>query len=305
MLYLNLPIQSFITIYFKETAIMSTPISQFVEISEDVNLHFNQTNPAGIDATKAPTLIFLHFWGGSAETWSSVVRVLSPSFPTVAISFRGWGASSGPAEAGAYSISHLASDIEAVIQNLGLTNVILVGHSMGGKVAAAIAGRRRLPPTVLKALVLVAPAPPGPLSLPQDMKEQQIRAYDSTTNAEAVIRSVLTVPGSPAITDAVVRDVAGDMVRGNKFAKSAWPQYGSAEDIRPIFRLVEVPVLVVAGKSDVVESPEKMITEVQEDLNSRRSGQAKLVIIEDSGHLLPIEKPDEVASAVKEFVQAL
>ncbi|KAL6807869.1 Alpha/Beta hydrolase protein [Trichoderma sp. SZMC 28013] len=176
---------------------------------------------------------------------------------------------------------------------------------MGGKVAAAIPGRRRLPPAVLKALVLVAPAPPGPLSLPPDMKEQQIRAYDSTTNAEAVIRSVLTAPGSPALTDAVVRDLAGDMVRGNEFAKYAWPHYGSAEDIRPLFSLIEVPVLVVAGKSDVIESPGKMITEVQEDLNSRRSGQAKLVIIKDSGHLLPIEKPNEVASAIKEFVQAL
>ncbi|KAM6482574.1 alpha/beta-hydrolase [Trichoderma sp. SZMC 28011] len=284
---------------------MSTPVSKFVKISEDVNLHFNQTNVTGVDIIKVPTLIFLHFWGGSADTWSSVVRALSPSFPTIALSFRGWGASSGPAEAGAYSISHLASDVETVIQSLGLTNVILVGHSMGGKVAAAIAGRRRLPRTVLKALVMVAPAPPGPLSLPSDMKEQQIRAYDSTSNAEAVIRTVLTAPGSPALTNAVVRDLAGDMVRGNKFAKYAWPHYGSAEDIRPLFHLIEVPVLVVAGKSDVIESPEKMITEVQEDLNSRQSGQAQLVIIEDSGHLLPIEKPDEVALAVKEFAQAL
>ncbi|KAL6698069.1 alpha/beta-hydrolase [Trichoderma pleuroticola] len=284
---------------------MSTLVSKFVNISEDVNLHFIQTNPTGVEVTKVPTLIFLHFWGGSADTWSSVVRALSPSFPTVALSFRGWGASSGPAEAEAYSISHFASDVEAVIQSLGLTNVILVGHSMGGKVAAAIAGRRRLPPTVLKALVMIAPAPPGPLSLPSDMKEQQIRAYDSITNAEAVIRSVLTAPGSPALTDAVVRDLVGDMVRGNKFAKSAWPHYGSAEDIRPLFHLIEIPVLVVAGKSDVIEAPEKMITEVQEDLNSRRSGHAKLVIVEDSGHLLPIEKPDEVASAVEDFVKAL
>ncbi|PNP52190.1 hypothetical protein THARTR1_07399 [Trichoderma harzianum] len=284
---------------------MSTLVSKFVNISEDVNLHFIQTTPTGVEGTKVPTLVFLHFWGGSADTWSSVVRALSPSFPTVALSFRGWGASSGPAEAEAYSISHFASDVEAVIQSLGLTNVILVGHSMGGKVAAAIAGRRRLPPTVLKALVMIAPAPPGPLSLPSDMKEQQIRAYDSTTNAEAVIRSVLTAPGSPALTDAVVRDLAGDMVRGNKFAKSAWPHYGFAEDIRPLFHLIEIPVLVVAGKSDVIEAPEKMITEVQEDLNSRRSGHAKLVIVEDSGHLLPIEKPDEVASAVEDFVKAL
>jgi pimeloyl-ACP methyl ester carboxylesterase len=290
---------------FKKLPTMSSTESKFVKISEDVNLQYKQTSPAGVDATKLPTLLFLHFWGGSADTWSYVIRALSPSFPTLAISFRGWGGSSGPDAADAYGISHYASDVEAFVQNLGLTNVILIGHSMGGKIATAIAGRRRLPPGVLKALVLVAPAPPGPLILPPEIKEQQIRASESAASTEEAIRGVLTAPGSPALTDAIVADLIGDMVRGNKFAKAAWPDYGSAEDIRPGFRLIEVPVLVLAGEVDIIESPEKMKTEIHDDLNSRRSGQAKLVIIKGSGHLLPIEKPDEIASAVDEFVQAL
>ncbi|KAL6899913.1 hypothetical protein GGI43DRAFT_427611 [Trichoderma evansii] len=137
------------------------------------------------------------------------------------------------------------------------------------------------------------------------MKEQQIRAYDSITGAEAAIRGVLTVPENPTPTDAVVKNVAGDMIRGNKFAKSAWPQYGSAEDIRALFCLAEIPVLVVAGKGDIVEPPAKMKPEIQDGLNSRRDGQAKLVVIEDSGHLLPIEKPYKVASTISDFIEGL
>lgn len=65
---------------------MSLP-SNFVKISDDVYLHFYQTTPAGVDLSKVPILIFLHFWGGSANTWSYVVRSLSPSFPAIALSF--------------------------------------------------------------------------------------------------------------------------------------------------------------------------------------------------------------------------
>ena len=53
----------------------------------------------------------------------------------------------------------MADDVEVVTQRLSLNRFILVGHSMGGKVAQIVAGRRR---TGLMGLVLVAPAPPTP-----------------------------------------------------------------------------------------------------------------------------------------------
>jgi pimeloyl-ACP methyl ester carboxylesterase len=119
-----------------------------------------------------------------------------------------------------------------VIQELGLKAVVLVGHSMGGKVAMAIAGRHVLPAGILKGLALLAPAPPGPLSLPDpSMREQQLHAFDNTENAEAVIRNVLTAPGNPALTEKLVKSIAEDMVRGDKWAKAAWPTYGMLEDI--------------------------------------------------------------------------
>lgn len=120
-----------------------------------------------------------------------------------------------------------------------------------------------------------------------------------------LLMAFLLRPGNPTLTDAVIKDVAGDMVRGNKFAKSAWPQYGSAEDIRALFCLIEIPILVVARKANIVEPPTKIKVEIQDGLNSRQSGQAKLVVIEDSGHLLPIEKPDKLTSAISNFIKDL
>lgn len=284
----------------------SSTTSKVVKVSDQIELHLTLTKPAGNVDTNAPTLFFLHFWGGSSNTFLSVTNILKPFFPTVALSFRGWGASSGPDEAASYTITDFSTDVETVIQTLGLKSAVLVGHSMGGKVAVAVAGRHVLPAGVLNGLALLAPAPPGPLSLPNpSMREQQIHAFDNTENSEVVIRTVLTAPENPALTDELVKSTAEDMVRGNKWAKAAWPTYGMAEDIRELFSRVDIPVLVVAGGSDIIEPAERMRTEIQEKINSRPNGKASLVIIEGSGHLLPVEKPNEVAQSIKEFVESL
>lgn len=66
----------------------------------------------------------------------------------------------------------LVSDIETLIPKLDIKNFVLVGYSMGGKVAQLIAGRNLV--KGLKGVVLLALAPPTPFELPLDMKEQQI-----------------------------------------------------------------------------------------------------------------------------------
>jgi pimeloyl-ACP methyl ester carboxylesterase len=91
---------------------------------------------------------------GSSRTWKHVTDKLAPNFHTIAIDHRGWGASDAPADG--YDLKELAADAEGVIQELNLKRYVLVGHSMGGKVAQLMASRR---PTGLAGLVLVAPSP--------------------------------------------------------------------------------------------------------------------------------------------------
>jgi 3-oxoadipate enol-lactonase len=88
------------------------------------------------------------------------VSELKTDFRCVAYDHRGWGESDKP-ETG-YSIPELANDAGALIQALGLTRYVLIGHSMGGKVAQRLAAKR---PEGLEALILVAPAPPTPMAV--------------------------------------------------------------------------------------------------------------------------------------------
>lgn len=210
--------------------------------------------------------------------------------------FRGWGESQGPSDPNAYSTHNLAEDVESVIANLRLENIILVGLSMGAKVAQYLAGLGTL--KALKALVLVSPAPATPLVMPPEASEQQVHAYETWQNAEFVARNVLV--SSPRILDdEVFKQIVGDMLKGNEYARAAWPAYAMAEDFGYLARQIRVPVLIIAAAADVVEPLDRVKKEVCEVVPG-----SKLVVIQDCGHLSPLEAPDTVSKQVMGFVES-
>ncbi|UNI17042.1 hypothetical protein JDV02_003421 [Purpureocillium takamizusanense] len=268
------------------------------EIQPDIRLHAEISFPAAArpqGALSDTTLVLLHFWGGSSSTWAQFRSLLAPRFPVVALDFRGWGQSTGPDNESAYSIAHLADDVEFVIRALGLTSLVLVGHSMGAKVAQLVAGRKCI--NGLLGLVLVSPAPPSPLELPPEMREQQLHAYDTPKSAELVTRNVLTA--SP-LQQGIVDSIVTDMLRGNNHARAAWPGYGMSNDVAAEARQIDVPVLVVGAIADIVEPIARIKQEVCTVIPH-----AGLVTLHNSGHLIPIEAPAELDMAVSEFLQRL
>jgi pimeloyl-ACP methyl ester carboxylesterase len=104
----------------------------------------------------SPTLVFLHYWGGSARTWRPR-RAAPRGEPSLRRLRQSRMGRSGGTESG-FAIADLARDALSVVGGLAPADVVLVGHSMGGKVAQAVAASR---PAELRGLVLVAPAP-GP-----------------------------------------------------------------------------------------------------------------------------------------------
>jgi pimeloyl-ACP methyl ester carboxylesterase len=108
--------------------------------------------PVWTQACESPTLVFLHLWGGSHRTFAPVIARLTSGCAAVSYDHRGWGAARDLP--GPYGLSDLADDALAVIAGLGISRYVLVGHSMGGKVAQLAAARR---PKGLATLALIAP----------------------------------------------------------------------------------------------------------------------------------------------------
>ncbi|MDF7660726.1 alpha/beta hydrolase [Erwiniaceae bacterium L1_54_6] len=237
-------------------------------------------------------LVFLHYYGGSSRTWTGIINHLPDHYRSVAIDHRGWGESDRPLTG--YSIADLARDVEGVISLLNLKRFILIGHSMGGKVAQLIASHR---PDGLEGLVLVAPSPPSPMLLSIEQRETLCGAYGSRESIEFVLDNVLS---ARPINHALREQVIEDSLKASDEAKAAWPNIAISEDITEEVALINVPVTVISGELDRVDT----IVMLQAELLPRIS-RASMHIIPGVGHLSPLEAPKEVAEYILEFIKSV
>lgn len=237
-------------------------------------------------------LVFLHYYGGSSRTWEGVANHLAGRYRIVATDHRGWGESDAPADG--YRIADLAADAEGVIAMLGLQRYILIGHSMGGKVAQLIASRR---PDGLQGLVLIAPSPPSPMLLPDEERTTLARAYQSRESIEFVIDHVLTAKPLDAACRAQVIE---DSLKGAPQAKAAWPNVAMREDISAAVTSIDVPTIVISGELDQVDR----VATLQAELMPRIP-HAAMHILPGTGHLSPLEAPIEVARLIERFAAAI
>jgi pimeloyl-ACP methyl ester carboxylesterase len=240
----------------------------------------------------APALVFLHYWGGSSRTWRYVVAELGADFRTIAVDQRGWGESEAT-ESG-YGLADLADDAQGLVEALGLDRFILVGHSMGGKVAQLLASRR---PKGLAGLVLVAPSPPSPLKLPLEVRQGMVSAYVTRESIVATVEQVLA--GKPLSPDDL-ESVVSDSLKGAAGAKAAWPLATSQEDITAEVTNITVPTLVISGDRDRVDPPDVLMHELLS-----RIQQAELHVLPGIGHLSPLEAPSDIARLIKTFALTL
>src|SRR5471032_811536 len=237
-------------------------------------------------------VVFLHYWGGSSRTWDDVIAALPGEYRTIAPDLRGWGDSDAPSVG--YALADFADDAQQLIAALKLDRFVLVGHSMGGKIAQLLASRR---PRGLAGLVLVAPSPPVPLALPAEVRAAMQGAYLTRESVGMAIDQMLTAkPLSPKHREQVIED----SLRGASQAKLAWPRSTSQEDITLDAAAIDVPVMVIAGELDRIDGP--AILEAQ---LLTRVPHAVIRVLPGTGHLSPLESPLEVAGIIREFVDGI
>ncbi|MDL4813588.1 alpha/beta fold hydrolase [Actinomadura opuntiae] len=247
--------------------------------------------PVWVRDGEPTALVFLHYWGGSHRTFAPVIDRLDAGRTVVSYDHRGWGAARGLP--GPYGIGRLADDVLDVVRELGLGRYVLVGHSMGGKVAQLVASRR---PDGLAGLVLVAPAPPRP-AVDAQAADALSHAYDSRATVGDALQHVLTHRPLPAD---LREQVLADSLAADDDARLAWPLHGITEDIAAAAAAIDVPVHILAGEHDRVDPPASL----EADLLPVVPG-ARMTVIEGTGHLSPLEAPARLATEIDRFAAAL
>ncbi|KAL6229507.1 hypothetical protein BDW75DRAFT_97523 [Aspergillus navahoensis] len=291
--------------------------SLFLSTAPGTTLHIRVSRPS--TPIGKPLIVFLHYWGGSSSTWYKLTSTdsqtsIANKYPTAAVDLRGWGKSTGPVydPGSAYSVTAMAADTASVLSRLETDadyndflahGFILVGHSMGAKVALATLSV--LPAHLLerlKGLVLVAPAPPTALELPGEMKEQQRAAYETQSSVRWTVENILARVDRLSQKD--LECLVHDSLAGNDLSKAAWPLYGMREDISNLvsktIRGKGIRVRILAGELDVVEPQERVQVEVCQYLKELGAN-VSFRIVEGVKHLIPLEMPQAVRDEISIF----
>ncbi|TGD81825.1 alpha/beta fold hydrolase [Hymenobacter wooponensis] len=239
------------------------------------------------------TFIGLHYWAGSGREFQQVAALLAPVYPFLAPDLSGFGESEPPI-GGGYSVDAYADQVASFIAEKQVGRYVLVGHSMGGKIALALAARQ---PTGLAGVALLTPSPPTPEPMTDEDRMASMRSYGKLAEAEKTFQKITARP----LPEDIRQQVLKDNMQTTRLAWDAWLLHGSREDISARMCNVLVPCTIVAGDQDNVMSPS---VHGLETLPLLPTG-TPLEIIGGAGHLLPYEAPQEVAELLRAFAGRL
>jgi esterase len=240
-------------------------------------------------------LLLLHGFTGHAHAWDTLSIALQPHFHVYAMDQRGHG-DSDPAEV--YNAIASFDDIGGVIDQLGLTSLVVIGLSMGGRNAIYFASKR---PTAVQKLVIVdigpeiskraALAPAGP---PEPATWESIEQA-----AQHLYR------GNPYPGIHYYRWVAASSLRQGADGALVWKWHPSVKERRSqldidwwaVLRSITPPTLVLRGESSTVldrDVAERMAKELP---------RGRFVEIPRAVHTLHEDNPDAVLAALREFLE--
>lgn len=242
-----------------------------------------------------PKLILLHGGGANAHWWDHIAPHFADRYSVYALDFRGHGRSEHPEE---LSSDGFLLDIEALLEHIGSHEVILIGHSMGGRLALQYAAREGR----VHALVLVDV--PRSLS-PRARRRSRLaltlrRTYE--TREDAVTRYRF-LPAARHATEELRNYIAEHSVGeedDGRFAYRFDPRWFSLPPgPRLEFERVRCRCLVVRGGES-----ELLSREGAEELASELTD-AEVCEIAEAGHHVQLDRPIAFCDALDAFLATL
>ena len=150
----------------------------------------------------APPVLLIIGLTGIAYTWRQTAERLQDRYRCIALNLRGHG-DSGPSPEREYSFDLWDSDVQALVNTLELDRPVVIGHSLGGRVAFVYAGRH---PESTRGIVVVDVGPGFPVEAAQRVQRNFFgnRPPDSATWEEGV----KVFPRGPKVSDEIAHERA-------------------------------------------------------------------------------------------------
>ncbi len=282
------------------------PADCFVSVNGN-SLHYRDWGGNG------QPIVLVHGLASNCRIWDLVAPILAEEFRVIALDQRGHGQSFKPDEG--YDFATVVSDLDGVIDALGLPNPIIVGHSWGGDVALeydiAYPGKARGLCFIDGGTIEISGRADWTLD---DAKREMAPPLWTGVTIEAFrarLRSRSIAMDNPHIEDIVLANfdvqddgtIASRLSRENHFRiiEALW-------DHRPseLYPNVRCPVLLMPARQKGDDSPQARRFRREESIARAESllPKGKTVWMEDSIHDVPIQRPQLVASTIATHINS-
>ena len=237
-------------------------------------------------------LVFLHGWGGDREYWKNQADAFATDYTVVTVDQAGHGASGKDRKA--WTIDALAGDVEAVVKDLGLKRVILVGHSMGGPVALLAA--KKLPGTVV-AVVGVDTLQDAEMKRPEELVKSLTAGLEKDFKGMVggMFGAMLAEKSDPKLKDwRGAKAASRDPATAIALMKDLF-----ALDQKTAFKEAKVPVRCINSAGGY-----QYFTPTAIETN-KKYADFSAVTIPDVGHYPMLEKPKEFNEKLRDVLTVL
>ncbi|HEV8305558.1 MAG TPA: alpha/beta hydrolase [Gemmatimonadales bacterium] len=253
-----------------------------------------------IDTGRGAPVVFIHGFGASLYSWRKTLPpVAAAGYRVIAFDNRGFGFSDKPAGQEAYGNAAYVRLVVALLDSLGAASAVLVGHSMGGAIAAEVALAH---PDRVRGLVLIDAAGYG-IRFPEVLKVARWPGVGAVATwfrgrwiTGRLLRSTYADPGK--VSEADVDQYYAPVPDGS---------YGSA--LRGVLRQFRFDTL--AGRLGAIEAPVLVVWGAADRWIPLRDGsrlasdlpRAGFVVVPNAGHAAAEEAPDEVNRLLLAFLK--
>ncbi len=230
-----------------------------------------------------PKLVLVHGAGGSRLHWPAELRRM-PEVTVYTLDLPGHGRSEGD---GCKTVAGYATAVVSFLDAVQIHEAVVAGHSMGGAIAQTLAleHRHRISMLVLigtGARLRVSPAILQGIASDFEGAVDLITEYAWSSETDAAVKEL----GRGALRNAGAHVVLGCFLACDRF------------DVMDRLAGIEVPTLVVNGTADEL-TPIKYARFLADHIP-----RARLVTVEGAGHMVMLERPEEVAQAIRGFLTA-
>jgi 3-oxoadipate enol-lactonase len=237
-------------------------------------------------------LVFLHGLGSCAQDWEFQVAEFSNDYQVITLDLRGHGNSAKPR--GPYHMRTFAADVAGLLGELGIDAAHVVGLSLGGGVAFQLAVSF---PTLVKSLVIVNSAPDATIRTVRQrllvaMRFAMVRVLGLRKVGAALAKNLFVGPELAGVRAVFLER----FVRNDRDSYLASLRALIGWSVSAQIGSITCPTLVIAADNDYTP------VTLKEEYVAKIPG-AKLTIVPNSRHALPVEKPERFNAVLRAFLE--